>query len=319
MNVVRERLREDGSEVGPGKVVARFAAAFAAALIISSVTTYALSRIPGWVPPKTPEKTARLALIPAFIVVYWRLGRRDRPPFLVAAALDRFRERRGQVVAGFLAGAASLVAFLGASYALGWWVPRPDPESAFDIVKRALFYPFAGLFLALWEEGLFRGLVTGDMQRAAGRRAALAFGCAAFAVSHFLAPKSGPGLSWTDPWIGPRAAASNLEGLLEVHARWPFFVGLFMVAWVLTQLRLRTGSAWLCVGVHAGWYYVMQMDGRFLKFAVPHEEPPLHWAGTRLWSGSPEYADGVAGWAALLLTYFVALRLVPRAPAGDRT
>jgi membrane protease YdiL (CAAX protease family) len=287
------------------RLALRLLAAMAIAITFSAVATYLISAHP---PGKSPEKIARLFFIAGFLFAYGILGRSDRPKLAQAAALTDLRSGRPLVARGFAAGAGSLAVFLAVSVALGWWAPLEHPDPWLKVLGRAAFYLPAGLFLALWEEGLFRGVVFGDVARAAGPRAALWVSTLLFGWSHLLGPLPGTSVAWDAPNVGTAAITANFVGIAKVTDEWPKLLGLLLVGYVLARLRMRTGSAWLGVGVHAGWYYVQQMDGRFLRFAVPEHDP------LRMWSGSPEYADGVAGFTALWLTYLVARRFVPAAP-----
>jgi membrane protease YdiL (CAAX protease family) len=282
---------------------------FFGAVALAAATTAAVS---GFGLSGPPEKFARKALIPAFLLLYVFADRKGRPKLLDATALRPRAGDRRLALIGFATGAAALAAFLGASLAAGFWVVRDPIDPWTMILGKGVYYVFAGLVLATWEEGLFRGLLFGDVERAAGTRAAIVATTLVFAISHLLGPPAGTTLDWSAPWIGPKAAWANVAGLSRAIDAWPHLLGLAIVGFVLARLRARVGSAWLCVGVHAGWFYVMQMDGRFFRFAVPDGSP------RRLWSGSPEYCDGAAGWIALLFTYLVAAKLVPAAkPASE--
>jgi uncharacterized protein len=284
--------------------------AFFVAAVVAAVVTSAASLAP---PPQTPIKFARLIHIAAFVGLFLWWRPRDERRLAVAAALENPRRHIAVIAAGYGAGVASLALLLAAETAAGWWAPRdtPDPWSA--VLLKAAWYVPAGLFLAVWEEGLFRGLLYGDVERRSGRRAAVLLTSLIFGWSHLLGAKSGVKVAWDEPSVGMHAAWANVSGLVtRLDREWPLLVGNALVGLVLALLRARTGNAWLGVGVHAGWFFVLQMDGRFLSFRLERDDP------VRLWSGGPDYADGVLGWAALLLTYLFAVRLVPKpAPPSE--
>ncbi len=277
----------------------------AIAVSISSALTYAISLHP---PDKRPEKVARLVFIAGFLASYLILWRKSRPALSVAAALPNGRRQFRTIASGFAAGAGTLAAFLCVSVLVGWWRPLPEAESWLKILGRAAFYLPAGLFLAIWEEGLFRGVIFGDIERSSGPRTALVVSCLLFSWSHLLGPLPGTAVEWTSSNVGIEAVTANFVGIAKVTTEWPKLLGLTLVAYVLTRLRMRTGTAWLGVGVHAGWYYVQQMDGRFLRFAVKEGDP------VRYLSGTQEYADGLAGFIALWITYLIARRFLPDVP-----
>jgi uncharacterized protein len=291
-----------------GAQLLRIGLAFTLAAAGAALATTAAA----WISPRqSPEKFARLAHIVLFVTLFLITRRRTDESWMRAAALDRPRLHARKVAAGFVAGAASLALLLLAEVAAGWWKPRAEPDPALTALLRAAWYVPAGLFLATWEEGLFRGVLYGDVARVAGVRAAVVVTSLLFGISHLLGPARGVRLAWSDSWIGPRATWANVAGLVtRLDGEWPLFVGLTLVGVVLALLRARAGTAWLGVGVHAGWYFVQQMDGRFLSFALAAGDP------VRIWSGGPDYADGVLGWCALLLTFVVAQRLI-RKPASS--
>jgi len=293
-------------DVGPrpetlGRVAARFALAF---LIAAGFSALATPLVAPHVPGRSPEKLARTLLIPGFVAAYILLGRRRRPPLRIAVGLAVTPRVAGrQAAAGFLVGVASLAAYLAALVAVGAWSRREPAYPAGRIAVDALKYLPAGLFLALWEEALFRGLLFGDLERAAGRRVAFWGSAAAFGVSHFLRPLDDVSRAGDGAWSGVHAVWQNVAGLSRVTFEAPALIGLLLVGATLAYLRLRTGSIALGIGVHAGWYYVQKMDGRFVDLNRSLAET------ARLWIGTREHYDGVGGWCALLIGAWLASRV----------
>src|SRR5437899_3257200 len=72
--------------------------------------------------------------------------------------------------------------------------------------------------------------------------------------------------------------------------RWAV-VGLFGLGLLLAVARLRTGSLWVSIGIHAAWVSVFRVGRLF--FAIRHE--PVWLIGP----GWPPLVGGVAGWLAI--------------------
>ena len=201
-----------GSRVSFAAFAARLAVSIAIAAIASAVLTYAVSFDP---PDKRPEKVARLFFIATFLATYLPLWRKHRPRLAVASALPGTEGRLRLIAQGFAAGAGSLVVFLGVSIVTGWWRPLPEPEPWLKILGRAVFYLPAGLFLAFWEEGLFRGVIFGDAARASGVRTAMVTSCLLFSWSHMIGPLPGTAVAWSSPHVGVEAIGIPSPGVAE--------------------------------------------------------------------------------------------------------
>src|SRR5439155_1445843 len=71
----------------------------------------------------------------------------------------------------------------------------------------------------------------------------------------------------------------------------PTVAGLFGLGLLLAVARLRTGSLWVSIGIHAAWVSVFRVGRLF--FAIRHE--PVWLIGP----GWPPLVGGVAGWLAI--------------------
>jgi membrane protease YdiL (CAAX protease family) len=247
-------------------------------------------------------RVARLTLLLAFIGAYALLGRKTRPPFLRATGFVPAKGAVGSYAAGFLAGVIPVVALIVALVLIGartFAPPTLDGGLAWHLTK----YVLAGVVLVVVEEGLFRGLLLGDLVRASDARTGVIACSALFAVTHFL----GVSKAWRQVPIpdpgGIDVLVATFGGLGRMVRDWPQLVGLFLVGLILAILRLRSGSLYLGMGIHAGWFWVKQVDHRFVTSVDSVAGP------ARLWLGSELYLDGVLGWGALLVTLFLALTL----------
>jgi membrane protease YdiL (CAAX protease family) len=109
--------------------------------------------------------------------------------------------------------------------------------------------------VALLEEFFFRGALFALLLRSMRPGAALVFLSAFFAVVHFLKPPDGAGggaVGWSSGFalVGEIFRSFGDAGFLLAE-----FATLFGVGLVLGLARLRTGSLWLPIGLHAGWVF----------------------------------------------------------------
>jgi membrane protease YdiL (CAAX protease family) len=126
------------------------------------------------------------------------------------------------------------------------------------------------------EEGFFRGVLLGLVARTARPAVALWFVSAFFALVHFLKP---------DPnAIDPHEVNWASGFALLPHAFWQWrdpalvlggFATLLAAALIAGWARLRTGSLWLPIGLHAGWIFGLKSFSRSSK----------HLADSNLWFG----------------------------------
>jgi membrane protease YdiL (CAAX protease family) len=254
-------------------------------------------------------RLARVCLFIVFGLALAFLGRRSRPPFLEACALIPATRPVRTYVAGFLIGALPVCLLIALLLAVG--------DRRFEVRKPGLLpwtltkYLLLGIPFMLLEETIFRGLLLGDLIRAYGTTAATIVSSLFFAVTHFLGA--------TDAWkripakAAPTEAMVALFGGMERMVReWPELVGLVLVGLILCAARLRTGQLYLPMGIHAGWYWIKQVDGSFIRETPGCDQH-------RIWLGSGQYLDGVLGWCALLATLVLMLRIKSRTPSGAPT
>lgn len=110
------------------------------------------------------------------------------------------------------------------------------------------------------EEVLFRGVLLGIFLRVMKPWPAVFSLSLIFALVHFLEPP--PGVKVPDPEAvnaGFILLGQILGRLLEPSEFIGRFLGLFAVGVILAMARLRTGSLWLPIGLHAGWVFAYQL------------------------------------------------------------
>jgi membrane protease YdiL (CAAX protease family) len=151
------------------------------------------------------------------------------------------------LMAGLLLCMAVIAVFTGN---LGWEKP---PGEFPGLLLKILFLAVAG---AILQEILFRGWMMELFLRAVRPLVAAGLASLLFAVLHFLV--SPAGLDVADP-ESSRAGFELLEQIVsrfgEARSFITCFLPMVLLGGVLAFTRLRTGSLWLPIGLHAGWNF----------------------------------------------------------------
>jgi len=245
---------------------------------------------------------ARQALFLSFAIACVLIRPSSRPPFLVATGFVPARGAMRSYAAGFLAGAVPIIALIVVLVLLG--ARRVELRASVGMLAwYTLKFVLLGIVLVVLEEGVFRGLVLGDLARSFGVRIGVVVASAFFAATHFL----GVSDAWRavpDPNPGAfEVVTAVLTGLERMVREWPELVGLFLVGLILSILRVRSGALYLGMGVHAGWFWVRSIDRYFVREVESVVE------AHRTWLGTSQYLDGIVGWLALLATLGLAATL----------
>ncbi len=165
---------------------------------------------------------------------------------------------------GFLAGAALLLAMGWFFLGQGWFTARTGVKWG----KAVTMGLQKGLGAGLAEEWFFRGALMGMMLRAGAGRpkaglVAWLFVTTLFAAVHFL--KAPEDLSFGDPYVHAGTGFWLIGVILAGFGSAKFLLAEFCTLWVaggiLGWLRLRTGSVWPGVGLHAGWVFGITIYG----------------------------------------------------------
>jgi len=203
--------------------------------------------------------------------------------------------------------AAGLLWSLGIILELaGAFIPRPEFPKFSKFLNKAIL---PALGASVIEEWLFRGLLLGVWLRIAKPVAACVGVSVVFAVVHFMQPPAGAEISNPAHFA---AGFQLLKGILFNYANPQFiaaeFTTLFSVGLILAYTRVRTGSLWFPIGLHAGW--ILAFKGFNLLHRGVDESPlrPL-WIGESLRSGLlPLITLGITA----LLCFYVLKILAPK-------
>lgn len=163
---------------------------------------------------------------------------------------------RGHLLAGFALAAGSLL-LLGWFYVgQGWYEARDPGKPLLRILAAALG---TGIAVGLLEEFVFRGALQTVASKLLRPRALFVAIAAFFAVIHFFNPPRGleaeTVTGWTGLWMIGQIFAHFVSQFANPSFLLAEFAVLFAIGLVLGYARMKTGSLWLGIGLHAGWVF----------------------------------------------------------------
>lgn len=231
-------------------------------------------------------------LLVVALVVWWR--RLD----LGGAATIGFR-RAGWTTAlgrGLLVGLCGITAGLLVAWLGGGLVFALRYDTLEKTVWKTAEGLAAALLVGVGEEALFRGVLLRRIGADFGRAAGVAVTTAIYAVVHVL--REGAKVE-----AGPAAGFERTLALFAPvadPATWSTIGGLAGLGLVLAWARLRSGSLWLPIGIHAAWVAVFRVGRIFFRVRQRPE-----WLVGASW---PPLVGGVAGIVGVAVTAALLLR-----------
>jgi uncharacterized protein len=277
-------------------------------LVLGALLTYPVMAT-GWVHQAPHRIMDRLTLAFALLGLW---------PFLKSMGLnsraalgyDGTRTRLLRAVwRGWLLGVAILAGLALTEVMLG--VRTPEAAGAgwvAGLTRKAAQALIGGLLIGLVEETFFRGALYSAIRRRGRVPSAVLWTAFLYALLHFMKPGTlpdGVAFDWAGSWqmfTEVFAGALQWKDLDSLAAL--FLVGLF-----LALIRERTGHIGWCIGLHAGWVFVIQLtryvtDGNPASpygFLVGSYDGMIGWLA--------------AGWIGALAVGFLLLGVRRRGPA----
>ncbi len=236
------------------------------------------------------ERIGMLALLGGFVLLARRLGLADR------ASLGYGVPRRvfvRELALGLVIGVVTMLLIVASMWALGLLAWR-EPAAA-GLAKILVTRLLSGLAVAFIEETFLRGAMQTGITRESGTGAAVALTALIYAATHFFASYH----------IAPEqvSAHSGLEllgGTLQAFAHPGLiadaFLALFALGVLLALVRAATGNIAACIGLHAGWVWIMLVAH---ELTVRRPDAPLGFLLSRF--------DGFVGY--LVFAWIVVLGL----------
>lgn len=254
------------------------------------------------------ERIGMLVLLLCFLFTARHLGLRDRASLGFGIARPLFLR---EMFLGLVLGVVTMAIIIGVMCALDLLDWRPAAAlGAAGIAKLVVARLGSGLAVAFIEETFLRGAMLTAIERESGARTAVLLTAVVYSATHFFASFHIPA-DQVSAASGLDLLAGTLHSFAHPLAIADAFLCLLAVGVVLGAIRVATGNIAACIGLHAGWVWVM---------LVAHElTRPLRAAALAfLLSGF----DGFVGWLVLAWTVligFILLRFYRgRAPSSAR-
>ena len=239
------------------------------------------------------ERLGMLVLLLGFVTLARRLGLADRESLGYGAPRRIFMQEMGIALA---LGVASMLAVVGVMAALGVLEWRAGSHAA-ALPKLILTSALSGFAVAFIEETFLRGAMHTAIERESGTRMAVLLTALLYAATHFFGKFHIP-----PEQVSAHSGIDLLAGTLHAFAH-PLaiadaFLALAAVGVVLGLVRAATGNIAACIGLHAGWVWVMLVAH---ELAGPRAGAALGFLLSRF--------DGFVGWLVLAWTLLLALPL----------
>jgi membrane protease YdiL (CAAX protease family) len=234
-----------------------------------------------------------LALLLGFVLLARHLRLADRGSLGYGLPRRAFLQ---EMALGLAWGVVSMLGVVAAMSALGLldW-SRAAALTAAGLGKLLLLRLLSGLAVAFIEETFLRGAMHTGIERESGTTAAVLLTAVLYAATHFFAS-----YHIAPAQVTPHSGVELLLGTLHAFAHPGLiadaFLALFAVGVVLGMVRAVTGNIAACIGLHAGWVWVMLVVH---ELTVPLRSAPLGFLLSRF--------DGFVGW--LVFSWTVALAL----------
>jgi len=226
-----------------------------------------------------------LALLVGFILVARRAGLADKQSLGYGLRRPLFLR---EMLLGLALGVITMVAVVGfmtALHLLDW--TEATAVSGAEITKTIFKRLLSGIAVGLIEETFLRGAMFTAINRESGTRAAILLTAIIYSATHFFASYHIEADQVTSS-SGLTLLAGTLHAFANPLAIADAFLCLFAVGVVLAMIRAKTGNIAACLGLHAGWVWVILSVHEVTK---PIRDQPLSFLLSQF--------DGFIGWLVL--------------------
>lgn len=255
------------------------------ALLLAAALTYPLMQT-GWIdyePKRVMGRIAQLLILLGLWPFLLLMGSANRQALgLAPIRTELLRAMRG----GWLIGVAMLGVLVLFELYLGIRIPESDGPSPLSLLEKAVAALIGGLLIGLLEELFFRGALYSAIRRRASIGAAAVGSASLYALVHFLKPHAlPPGVPFD--WAGNWSMFQHVFVSLFQWQHLDSLVALFSAGVLLALVRERSGHIGWCIGLHAGWVFVIQLTRRLtdgdetasLAFLVGQYDGVIGWLG----------------------------------------
>lgn len=241
------------------------------------------------------ERLGMLALLAGFMLVARRLGLADRVSLGFGLPRPLFVR---ELLVGLALGVVTMLGIVAAMSALGLldW-SQATRMGAGALAQLVLARLVSALAVAFIEETFLRGAMYTAIERESGARVAVLLTALLYAATHFfgkarIAPED------VTAWSGVALLGQSLQAFAHFGGIVDAFLALFGVGLVLALIRQASGNIAGCLGLHAGWVWVMLVAH---ELTAPRRDAPLGFLLSRF--------DGFVGWLVLAGTVLLAVPL----------
>lgn len=241
------------------------------------------------------ERIGMLALAAGFLLIARHLKLADRASLGYGLPRPLFVR---EMLIGLAMGVATMLVIVAGMSALGLLDWSRAADMGAGALARLIAASLAsGLAVAFIEETFVRGAMYTAIQRESGARTAVLLTSLLYAATHFfgkvrIAPQD------VTPWSGVALLGQSLQAFAHFAGIVDAFLALTAVGVVLALVRQATGNIAACLGLHAGWVWVMLAAH---ALSAPRRDAPLAFLLSRF--------DGFVGWLVLGWTLLLAVPL----------
>ncbi|MBB1125305.1 CPBP family intramembrane glutamic endopeptidase [Thiospirillum jenense] len=155
-----------------------------------------------------------------------------------------------------------------------------------DWLRRVIQALIGGVLIATIEELFFRGAVFSAIRRRAHVITAILGSAMLYSLVHFVKPIAPPTINITDWHSSFLMIAAGFQSSWQL-TNLDSFIALFLAGVLLALIREQRGHIGWCIGIHAGWVWVIQSSRRLTDGV---EQSNWYWLVGNV--------DGVIGWLA---------------------
>lgn len=231
------------------------------------------------------SRVGMLALLIGFVSIARRLGLADRASLGYGVPRSVFLR---ELVRALALGVALMLVVVAVMFGMGLrtWQPGLDLHAA-SLTQLALKTLLSALTVAFIEETFLRGAMFSGIARESGVRAAIVLTALVYAATHFIARYHIPA-ELVVATSGLAMVEGSLQAFADPLAIADAYLALFAVGVLLAFVRAATGHIGACLGLHAGWVWIILLAR---ETSVP--------VTTRRMSFLLSSFDGFVGWLVL--------------------
>jgi uncharacterized protein len=275
-------------------------------LIVAALAVMAIAAYPAWLAVtsvmddvpfhRVANRLGMLALLAGFLLLARRMRLADRASLGYGLPKAAFLRQAGL---GFALGVLLMLPVVAMVFALDLRVlPEGSSFDAASVGQAALKGLLTGITVAFIEETFFRGAMFTAVERESSARTAIVLTSLVYAAVHFIGKHRIPAdeVEWAS---GLAHLAGTLDAFAAPASIADAFLCLTAVGIVLGAARVITGNIAACIGLHAGWVWIITM---IREVTAPEPNAPLAF----LVSGY----DGFVGWLVLAWTAVIGTVIV---------